>query len=152
MVLVRTTTMTRQICIAFVVAVLCACDPTWAINVDNRSSYEILVATTGEGPGGDPLTEIVVVPGSSRLTIGTNGVGSTFHIRRLEVIDAACRLLEGGDIGAVFAEGGTVIVAADLTVSVSPGGNPASGVTASTTDRCADAISQVSAPSQTAKT
>jgi hypothetical protein len=127
--------------VALIVAIVSsACDPTFAVTLDNRSSERLVVArqiARGDEP---ERLDVVVVPSSTRVTMGAFGVASLEQLRRIVVMTEACEVLADELLGEAFIEGGEIIVSDRLVVSFAPGGNPSRGEQAIPASECSSQV------------
>jgi hypothetical protein len=117
------------------VAILAACDPAFALVVDNQSSENVLVGRFLEDVGVD-TSDVVIAPANSRTTIGAFGVTSTDHPYRIVLMTQGCAVVGDVPLSEAFIEGGTFMVGGDSKVTVVPGGDPSRGVNAAGTKNC----------------
>jgi hypothetical protein len=107
--------------------VLAACDPTFAVVLENRSSTSLVVARQEKIRGGDDRIDVVAVPPKSRTTLGTFGVGSFGILQQVTIMTETCEVLSDELLTEGFEEGGLVVVDESLDVVYEPGGNPSVG-------------------------
>lgn len=131
----------KRLGVALIVAIVGgACDPTFAVILDNRSSDRLVVArqiARGDEP---QRLDVVVVPPSTRVTMGAFGVASLEQLRRIVVMTEACEVLADELLSEAFVEGGEIIVSDRLVVSFDPGGNPSRGEQAIPTSECSSQV------------
>ena len=116
-----------------------ACDPTFAIVVENEASQPIFVGRVSV-QGDEVSSDVVRAPSMSRTTIGASGVARTGILERIVLMTEDCDELDDREVWAVFDDGGLVVVGEDLTISFLPGGNPVSGDEAIVTGHCPSPI------------
>lgn len=119
---------------ALTAVLLGACDPTWAIVAENKSSQELLARTSGSTGNEDVMT-VVSLPSGSRITLGTNGVASLVGLRTVEILTPTCTVVATVPMDG-FAEGGVIVINEGPSVETRPGGNPARGDDGRASEQC----------------
>ncbi|HEY8635728.1 MAG TPA: hypothetical protein VIL81_00570 [Candidatus Limnocylindrales bacterium] len=125
--------------LAIVAAIVGACDPEYALVVDNQGSEMVVVGRFLDASG-RTTADVVIAPANSRTTIGSFGVGSTDHPFRIIILTPGCEVVGDLPLSEPFTEGGTFTVGRDSKVTVVPGGNPSGGANAVTTDECLSTV------------
>ena len=99
--------------LAIVAAIVGACDPEYALVVDNQGSEMVVVGRFLDASG-RTTADVVIAPANSRTTIGSFGVGSTEKLFRIIVLTPRCEVVGDLPLSEPFTEGGT------FTVGVTP--------------------------------
>ena len=126
-----------------VAGALLGCDPTFAIVVDNKNDQPVLVGRLRLLTDGTEALDVVIAPGSTRTTLGANGVASLEQLQRVVLMTERCDVIADELLTEGFVEGGTITVSPDLTVAFAGGGNPSRGGEAVVTDDCLETIQQL---------
>jgi len=129
----------RTVSVIFVLcASLAACDPTWAIIAENRSTMSLYVKSRGQLRSGESFTEVDALPPGARVQLGEMGVGQVRTLDGIDILRPDCSLVQSVSIDwQRFSEGGLITVTSGPVATVEPGGNPTGGAPPTRVHACA---------------